>query len=208
MKTINIFFSYILIVATLCGKKICFGINEVTKGLEKDQLRLVPVCRSCKPEMLTQHLIGLAVSRNCAVSVISNLSLTLCPLLKISSLMALGVKVSYTYSWPSSIQFCSKPTLQKKSTFHLEVNRLSLRVFYRFLAHLSWKLKGNFKQTWHKASLGKENSNLLKWRATPFSKGYNNEIANILWWNTNLKKSSCLELLCQFKPNMAQSILW
>nr|XP_022339460.1 ribonuclease P protein subunit p38-like isoform X2 [Crassostrea virginica] len=73
-------------------KKICFGINEVTKGLEKDQLRLVLVCQSCKPEMLTQHLIGLAASRNCTVSVISNLSLTLCPLLKLSSLMALGVK--------------------------------------------------------------------------------------------------------------------
>ncbi|XP_022339459.2 uncharacterized protein LOC111134591 isoform X1 [Crassostrea virginica] len=77
---------------TLCRKKICFGINEVTKGLEKDQLRLVLVCQSCKPEMLTQHLIGLAASRNCTVSVISNLSLTLCPLLKLSSLMALGVK--------------------------------------------------------------------------------------------------------------------
>nr|XP_022336303.1 ribonuclease P protein subunit p38-like [Crassostrea virginica] len=77
-------------------KKICFGINEVTKGLEKDQLRLVLVCQSCKPEMLTQHLIGLAASRNCTASVISNLSLTLCPLLKLSSLMALGVKVSYS----------------------------------------------------------------------------------------------------------------
>ena len=194
-----------MIVATLCRKKICFGINEVTKGLEKDQLRLVLVCQSCKPEMFTQHLIGLAASRNCAASVISNLSLTLCPLLKLSSLLALGVKV--IYSWPWSIQFCTKTTLQKKSTFHLGVNRLSnIRYVYEFLqifsspelkaqvslsdrpssvVHLFDRLsvnfsyfhlllqshKGNFKQTWHKASLGKVNSSLLKWMATPFSKG-------------------------------------
>ena len=191
-----------MIVATLCRKKICFGINEVTKGLEKDQLRLVLVCQSCKPEMLTQHLIGLAASRNCAVSITSNLSLTLCPLLKLFSLMALGVKVIYSWAW--SVQFYTKTTLQKKSTFHLEVNRLSnLRYVYEFLHvfnspelkaqesfsdrlssvvrlfdrlsvnfsyfHLLLQShKRNFKQTWHKASLGKENSNLFKWRVTPF----------------------------------------
>ncbi|XP_062602432.1 ribonuclease P protein subunit p38-like [Saccostrea cucullata] len=72
--------------------KLCFGINEVIKGLERDQMRLVLACQSCKPDMLTQHLIGLAASRNCPASLISNLSSTLCPILKISSLMALGIK--------------------------------------------------------------------------------------------------------------------
>ena len=194
-----------MIVATLCRKKIRFGINEVTKGLQKDQLRLVLVYQSCKPERLTKHLIGLAASRNCAVSITSNLSLTLCPLLKLFSLMALGVKVIYSWAW--SVQFYTKTTLQKKRTFHLGVNRLSnMRYVYEFLqifsspelkAQVSFSdrpssvvllfdrlsvnfsyfhlllhsHKGNIKQTWHKASLGKENSSLLKWMVTPFSKG-------------------------------------
>lgn len=78
-------------------RKICFGINEVIKGLEKDQMRLVLACHSCKPEMLTQHMIGLAATRNCPATIISNLSTTLCPILKISSLMALGIKVRWIF---------------------------------------------------------------------------------------------------------------
>ena len=171
--------------------------------------------------MFTQHLIGLAASRNCAASVISNLSLTLCPLLKLSSLLALGVKV--IYSWPWSIQFCTKTTLQKKSTFHLEVNRLSnLRYVYEFLQVLSspelkaqvsfsdrpssvvrlfdrlsvnfsyfhlllQSHKGNFNQTWHKASLKKRKKKIqVCSNEGPhlFPRGDNNEIANVLWWNT------------------------
>ena len=31
--------------------------------------------------------------------------------------------------------------------------------------------RANFNQTWHKASLGWENSSLFKWRTTPFSEG-------------------------------------
>ncbi|XP_061184330.1 ribonuclease P protein subunit p38-like [Saccostrea echinata] len=72
--------------------KLCFGIKEVIKGLERDQMQLVLACQSCKPDMLTQHLIGLAASRSCPASLISNLSSTLCPVLKISSLMAIGIK--------------------------------------------------------------------------------------------------------------------
>ena len=37
--------------------------------------------------------------------------------------------------------------------------------------HLLLKHWANFNQTWHKASLVERNSNLLKWRAPPFSKG-------------------------------------
>lgn len=81
---------------SIARRKICFGINEVIKGLEKDQMRLVLACQSCKPEMLTQHMIGLAATRNCPATIISNLSTTLCPILKISSLMALGIKKSET----------------------------------------------------------------------------------------------------------------
>ena len=52
----------------------------------------------------------------------------------------------------------------------------------------------NFNQTWHKASLGKGNSSLFKWRAQPFSK------------NT-LTKSSSPEPLGQFQPNLSQCVL-
>ena len=42
----------------------------------------------------------------------------------------------------------------------------------------------NFNQTWHKASLGKGDSSLLKWRAPrPFPRGDNYEIVKIHWRN-------------------------
>ena len=39
---------------------------------------------------------------------------------------------------------------------------------FHFLLQNHW---ANFNQTWHKASLGKGDSSLFKWRAPPFSKG-------------------------------------
>lgn len=95
-------------------RKICFGINEVIKGLEKDQMRLVLACQSCKPEMLTQHLIGLAATRNCPATIISNLSTTLCPILKISTLMALGIKVRFCPRNSQTIVISSKLEILKQ----------------------------------------------------------------------------------------------
>ena len=47
--------------------------------------------------------------------------------------------------------------------------RLSVNFsYFRLLLKNHW---ANFNQTWHKASLGDGDSNLFKWRATPFSKG-------------------------------------
>ena len=41
----------------------------------------------------------------------------------------------------------------------------------------------NFNQTcnWHKAFLGEGDSNLFKWRATPFSKGDNSQNVKLFW---------------------------
>ena len=37
----------------------------------------------------------------------------------------------------------------------------------------------NFNQTWHKASMGDGHSILFKYRALPFPRGYNYEIAKV-----------------------------
>ena len=44
----------------------------------------------------------------------------------------------------------------------------------------------NFNQTWYKASLGKGESSLFKWRARRFPREYNYEIANIHWRNLKI----------------------
>ena len=56
--------------------------------------------------------------------------------------------------------------------------------------------RANFNQTWHKSSLGKEDSNLFKCRAMLFSRGDNYEVMKMNWWN--LKNLSSAELLGQF----------
>ena len=40
--------------------------------------------------------------------------------------------------------------------------------------------------TWHNASSGEGDSSLFKWRAPPFSKGHNSEIAKIHWQNLKI----------------------
>ncbi|XP_070537822.1 ribonuclease P protein subunit p38-like [Ptychodera flava] len=72
--------------------QLLFGINEVTKGLERSQLRLVMVCRSAKPELLITHLIPLCVSRQTPGICLSSLSNTLAPILGFTSLLAIGFK--------------------------------------------------------------------------------------------------------------------
>ena len=44
----------------------------------------------------------------------------------------------------------------------------------------------NFNQTWHKATFGKDNLSLFKWRATPFPKEDNYETAKIHWRNLKI----------------------
>ena len=53
------------------------------------------------------------------------------------------------------------------------------KIYWRYLKNLLKNYWAKFKQTWHKASLGDGDSNLFKWRPTPFSKGDNYEIVKI-----------------------------
>jgi hypothetical protein len=50
----------------------------------------------------------------------------------------------------------------------LVIRRLSVKHLYFRLLQNRW---ANFNQTWHKSSLGKGDSELYKWRTTPFHKG-------------------------------------
>ncbi|XP_072108126.1 ribonuclease P protein subunit p38 [Mobula birostris] len=73
-------------------KQLAIGINEVTRGLEKDKLCLVLVCKSVKPPIMTQHLIQLSVSRTVPACQVPQLSETVAPLLGLKSTLALGFK--------------------------------------------------------------------------------------------------------------------
>jgi ribosomal protein L7Ae-like RNA K-turn-binding protein len=70
---------------------IC-GVNRVTRCLERDELQLVVVDRS-SPWQLHQHLAQLSAVRECKAIAIDNLSASLSPLLAVSRLCAIGIKV-------------------------------------------------------------------------------------------------------------------
>ncbi|XP_006816523.1 ribonuclease P protein subunit p38-like [Saccoglossus kowalevskii] len=72
--------------------QLALGINEVTKGLERDLIRLAIVCKSAKPVMLTAHLIPLCVSRNTSAVCLTRLSEILSPIFGFTSLLAIGFK--------------------------------------------------------------------------------------------------------------------
>uniref|UniRef100_H2YD73 Ribosomal protein eL8/eL30/eS12/Gadd45 domain-containing protein n=1 Tax=Ciona savignyi TaxID=51511 RepID=H2YD73_CIOSA len=71
-------------------KNFAFGINEVTKALEKGKLSFFLVCQSAKPAVLTQHLALLAGTTGTPSATIPNLSATLLPLLQLKSVLAIG----------------------------------------------------------------------------------------------------------------------
>ncbi|NP_001087856.1 ribonuclease P/MRP 38kDa subunit S homeolog isoform X1 [Xenopus laevis] len=73
-------------------KELAIGINEVTRGLEKNELSLVLVCKSAKPEMITKHLIELSISRETPACQIPRLSENIAPALGLKSVLALGFK--------------------------------------------------------------------------------------------------------------------
>ncbi|XP_072180176.1 ribonuclease P protein subunit p38-like [Diadema setosum] len=72
--------------------QLALGINEVTRSLEKDRLRLLMVCRSAKPEILTSHLCALSATRQCPALALFHLSETLAPLLKMNTVLAVGFR--------------------------------------------------------------------------------------------------------------------
>eukprot|EP00057_Strongylocentrotus_purpuratus_P030460 XP_781742.2 PREDICTED: ribonuclease P protein subunit p38 [Strongylocentrotus purpuratus] len=72
--------------------QLAFGVNEVTRSLEKDQLQLVLVCRSAKPDLMTCHLPTLSATRGCPAMAVFHLSNTLSPLLNMKTVLAIGFK--------------------------------------------------------------------------------------------------------------------
>ena len=95
--------------------------------------------------------------------------------------VCLSVKFSYFYllqnHWANFYQTLHKASMVKFSNEvprpfqkgdNFEIAEILLMKFkYLFLQYQL----SNFNHTWHKASLGKWNSSLFKWRPTSFSKG-------------------------------------
>lgn len=77
---------------TSARKQLAMGINEVTKALEKNTLRLVLVCKSVKPPHMTSHLITLSRTRQVPACQVPRLSECVSKLLGLKCVMALGFK--------------------------------------------------------------------------------------------------------------------
>ncbi|XP_041708091.2 ribonuclease P protein subunit p38-like [Coregonus clupeaformis] len=73
-------------------RQLAIGINEVTKALERNQLRLVLVCKSVKPPHMTSHLIALCRTRGVAACQVPCLSESVAGLLGLKCVLALGFR--------------------------------------------------------------------------------------------------------------------
>jgi len=83
-------------VAVLIRQEIVCGVQNVTRCLERDELRLVVVDRS-SPWQLHQHLAQLSAVRQCPAIALDNMANTLCAVLALTRLCAFGFKVNYVY---------------------------------------------------------------------------------------------------------------
>ena len=68
------------------------GINQVAKSLERRELRLVLVCRSVQPAILTDHILTLAHRSGARVCALYDFAALLGPLYGISTAAAVGVR--------------------------------------------------------------------------------------------------------------------
>ncbi|XP_060063896.1 ribonuclease P protein subunit p38-like [Ylistrum balloti] len=73
-------------------KQLLFGVNQVTRGLEKDEVRLVMTCRSAQPVIITRHMIGLSSLRGCPAICINDLNKSLCEVMNMTSAVAVAFK--------------------------------------------------------------------------------------------------------------------
>ncbi|XP_053322483.1 ribonuclease P protein subunit p38 [Spea bombifrons] len=73
-------------------KQLAIGVNEVTRALEKNELILVLVCKSAKPEMITKHLIDLSASRAVPACQVPRLSENIGSALGLKSVLSLGFR--------------------------------------------------------------------------------------------------------------------
>ncbi|KAG7476062.1 hypothetical protein JOB18_044316 [Solea senegalensis] len=73
-------------------RQLAIGINEVTKALERNELKLVLVCKSVKPSHMTSHLIPLSATRGVPACQVPRLSLSVSEPLGLKSVLALGFR--------------------------------------------------------------------------------------------------------------------
>lgn len=73
-------------------RQLAIGINEVTKALERNELKLVLVCKSVKPKHMTNHLIALSVTRGVSACQVPRLSQSVSEPLGLKSVLALGFR--------------------------------------------------------------------------------------------------------------------
>ena len=72
----------------------CLGISEVIKTLERDDLRLVLICKATSPPELKKAVLSLVASNSCPAASISDVfSPVKASFESLSSLTAFGVKV-------------------------------------------------------------------------------------------------------------------
>lgn len=72
--------------------QLAIGINEVTKALERNKLKLLLVCKSVKPSHMTDHLITLSATRGVPACQVPRLSQSVSEPLGLKSVLALGFK--------------------------------------------------------------------------------------------------------------------
>nr|XP_046254226.1 ribonuclease P protein subunit p38 [Scatophagus argus]XP_046254227.1 ribonuclease P protein subunit p38 [Scatophagus argus] len=73
-------------------RQLAIGINEVTKALERNELKLVLVCKSVRPKHMTDHLITLSATRGVPACQVPRLSQSLSQPLGLKSVLALGFR--------------------------------------------------------------------------------------------------------------------
>lgn len=73
-------------------RKLAIGINEVTKALERNELKLLLVCKSVKPQHMMEHLITLSATREVPACQVPRLSQSVSEPLGLKSVLALGFR--------------------------------------------------------------------------------------------------------------------
>lgn len=73
-------------------RQLAIGINEVTKALERNELKLLLVCKSVKPIHMTTHLIALSATRGVPACQVPRLSQNVSENLGLKSVLALGFR--------------------------------------------------------------------------------------------------------------------
>ena len=87
--------------------QIVVGVNEVTRGLERNNLRAAVVCLSVRSPLLHDHLQVLSATRNVPCIALNGVSAAVAPVLGLKRAMTIGLKVSNSFvcvQWNTSNQ--------------------------------------------------------------------------------------------------------